>query len=331
MIPDAWAALRGLPVRPGDDGGLINLTWYVGDPVVWVVQRLHPAFRASVHEDIEAVTRHLSACGLPTPRLLQTDAGGLCHEAEDGVYRAMSYVPGRTIHRVSSPAIARSAGALVATFHAAVDDLAWSYQHVRPAAHDTPLHMARLEEGLNLPLATPEGEDARAVAEGILDAWRTFPLAALPARHCHGDLKISNLRFDAELRGVCLLDLDTLSALPLDVELGDAFRSWCNPKGEDDTDTRFDVDIFADAVAGYTSVRGLDAAERVALVGAAERIALELASRFCKDVWDDTYFGWNKERFSNRRAHNLFRAQGQLNLARSARAQRAAIAQVLGV
>jgi Ser/Thr protein kinase RdoA (MazF antagonist) len=329
VIPDAWAALRGLPVRPGDDGGLINLTWYVGDPVVWVVQRLHPAFRASVHEDIEAVTRHLAARGVPTPRLLPTDAGGLCHEAEAGVYRAMSYVPGRTIHRIASPEVAGSAGALVATFHAAVDDLSWSYRHVRPAAHDTVQHMARLEEGLRAPASTPEGDDARSVAEGILEAWQAFERIDLPLRHCHGDLKISNLRFDADLQGVCLLDLDTLSALPLDVELGDAFRSWCNPKGEDDTETTFDLDTFAAAVTGYTAVRALTAPERAALVGGAERIALELAARFCKDVWDDSYFGWNKERFPNRRAHDLFRARGQLSLARSARAQRAGIARIL--
>lgn len=330
MIPDAWGALRGEPVRPAEDGGLINVTWYVGEPVRWVVQKLHPAFAASVHEDIEAVTAHLAARGMVTPRLVRTDAGGLCVDGPEGVFRAMSFVPGRTVHRVSSPALAAEAGALVARFHAAVDDLAWDYRHVRPGAHDTPKHMARLEAGL---ADTPTDADsiaARAVAEGILEAWRTFPMAALPNRHCHGDLKISNLRFEAgNDHGVCLLDLDTLAALPLDVELGDAFRSWCNPKGEDDTDTYFDLAIFEAAVRGYSSVRALSAEERDALPGAAERIALELASRFCNDVWADSYFGWNKARFPSRRAHNLFRAQGQLSLARSARAQRAEAARIL--
>ncbi len=333
-VPDAWSALRGLPVRPGNDGGLINLTWYVGEPVAWVAQRLHPAFQATVHEDIEAVTAHLAAKGLVTPRLLRTDEGALCRVAPDGVYRVMDYVPGRTLHKVGSPALAGAAGALVARFHAAVDDLDWSYRHVRGGAHDTPAHMRRLAEGLaRASMATGPAAQwasgARAVAEGILAAWEDFPLATLPDRHAHGDLKISNLRFDAAGAGVCLLDLDTLAALPLDVELGDAFRSWCNPKGEDDTDTFFDLDIFAAAVGGYTSVRALSAEEREALPGAAERIALELSARFCLDVWNDSYFGWNAERFPSRAAHNLFRARGQLSLARSARSNRAAAARVL--
>ena len=332
MIPKAWSALRDEPVRPGEDGGLINVTWYVGEPVRWVVQRLHPAFGAQVHEDIEAVTAHLAGRGMVTPRLLPTDQGALCEVSSEGVFRAMHFVPGRTFHRVETPALAAEAGALVARFHTAVDDLDWAYRHVRPAAHDTPLHMRRLEEGLSAATAGAVGEvaAANALAEGILEAWSRFSLAALPNRHCHGDLKISNLRFEANAqRGLCLLDLDTLSALPLDVELGDAWRSWCNPKGEDDTDTYFDLRIFEAAVQGYRSVRPFRPDEEEGLVGAAERIALELAARFCKDVWDDAYFGWNAARFPSRRAHNVFRATGQLNLARSVRRQRDAIAATL--
>ena len=66
------------------------------------------------------------------------------------------------------------------------------------------------------------------------------------------------------------------------------------------------------------------AEEREAIVGGVERIALELASRFCRDVFEDSYFGWSAARFPSRRAHNLFRARGQLSLAVSVRDQRAA-------
>jgi Ser/Thr protein kinase RdoA (MazF antagonist) len=323
-IPDSWSALRGLPVRPADDGGLINATFIAGEPPRYVVQRVSPIFSPEVHDDIEAITAHLASRGLPTPRLLRTDAGALYGRDDEGaVWRAMDFIPGRTHHRVASPAVARSAGALVAGFHRAVEDLDHSYRHVRPGAHDTRSHMERLER------ASGSGEGRR-LADAILEAWRTFQgRLDLPGRHCHGDLKISNVRFSEDGEGLCLIDLDTLALLPLDVELGDAWRSWCNPAGEDSADTQFDIHVFAAAVAGYRSVHPFTPAQEESLAGAVERIALELAARFCRDIFEDRYFGWDPARFPSRAAHNLLRARGQLSLALSARGQRREIERIV--
>lgn len=324
MIPEAWTPLRGLSARRSEDDGLLNSTWVVGEPPRFIAQQVNPIFAPEVHEDIDAVTAHVAARGLCTPRLLRADDGALyARDAGGAVWRVMDFIPGRTHHRVSTPVLARAAGNLVARFHRAVDDFTYRYRHVRPGAHDTPLHMERLD-------AAASGGEGRRLADAILDAWRTWQgRLDLPLRHCHGDLKISNLRFTEVGEGVCLLDLDTLGLQPLDVELGDAWRSWCNPVGEDSTETRFDVELFAAAVAGYCQVRPFTAEEREALAGAVERIALELAARFCRDVFEDRYFGWDPARFPSRSAHNLHRAAGQLALARSARRQRAEIERLL--
>lgn len=323
-IPDVWAALRQLPRRRSEDEGLINATWVAGEPPRYVVQRVNPLFAPAVHDDIEAVTGHVAARGLVTPRLVRTDGGALCARDEGGaVWRVLDYIPGRTRHQVDSPDLARAGGALVARFHRAVDDLEHVYRHVRPGAHDTPGHMQRLEA------AVTEGE-GRGVADAILEAWRTWEgRLDLPARHCHGDLKISNLRFSASGEGVCLVDLDTLALLPLDVELGDAWRSWCNPAGEDAGDVRFHLEIFAASVDGYREIRPFCAEEREALGAGIERIALELAARFCRDVFEDRYFGWDPARFGSRVEHNLRRARTQLALACSVRRARGEIARVL--
>jgi Ser/Thr protein kinase RdoA (MazF antagonist) len=322
--PDAWNALRGLPVLPCADGGLINETFLVGEPPRAVLQRVNTAiFGVDVHEDMEAVTAHLQGKGLVTPRLLRTDSGELYARAEDGtVWRAMSFIPGRTVHRAGDPALAREAGALIGRFHAAVEDLVWDYRHVRPGAHDTVEHMRRLQAARE---DHPGGDSApHALAEQILEAWGAWEgRLDLPTRHAHGDLKISNLRFDEELRGRCVLDLETVGRFSLDVELGDAWRSWCNPVGEDHPETLFDVETFRAAAEGYFSAFRPSAEEREALVGGVERICLELSARFCRDAWEDRYFGWDARRFPDRRAHNLHRAQGQFHLSRSLRAQRA--------
>lgn len=327
MIPAAWAGLSGLPIGETADAGLINRTLLAGDPPRFVVQRVSPIFAPPVHDDIEAVTSHLASVGMVTPRIVRTDTGELwAPDAEGGVWRVLTFVPGRTVHRLTDPAIAVEAGALVARFHLATDSLEWAYHHVRPGAHDTVGHMQRL----GAVFASAQEALGVDVSDEILELWRSWsgPLD-LPARHAHGDLKISNLRFDSNGEGVCLLDLDTLSLQSIDVELGDALRSWCNPVGEDDVDTRFDKELYAAAMHGYQSVRPLPIAERSGVVSGAERIALELASRFCRDVREDCYFGWNASRFPSRKEHNLFRARGQLALARSIRAQRGSLEAVL--
>ena len=125
-VPAVWSALHGLEVRPIDDGGLINQTFVAGQPVRWVVQRVNDAiFRPEIHQDIEGVTAHLEARARVTPRLLRTDDGRLCAVTSEGrIWRVMGFLPGETVHRIDSLERAHAAGALVADFHAAVDDLA---------------------------------------------------------------------------------------------------------------------------------------------------------------------------------------------------------------
>ena len=336
VVGGAWSSLRSLPQRRSDDGGLINTTFVVGDPPVAIVQQVNRLFPPKVHEDIEAVTAHLAGHGLATPRLLRTDAGALCHVDDAGeVWRAMTFLPGVTHHKLTSPVLAWEGAALVARFHSAVDDLSWEYRNVREGAHDTARHMERLSASrrpkTEMPGADQHLHDASCrLADDIAAAWSTWEgRLDLPDRHCHGDLKISNLRFSPDGRGICLLDLDTLARLPLDVELGDAWRSWCNPVGEDAPETTFDVEIFRAAVAGYCSVVTLSPEEREGLAGGAERIALELSSRFCRDVFENDYFGWDATRYPTRAAHNLRRAQGQFQLAASARRARGEIERAL--
>ena len=62
--------------------GLINQTWRVevgGER--YILQSLNTTiFDPVLHEDIEAVTRHLERGGVPTPTLVRTSKGSLWHE-----------------------------------------------------------------------------------------------------------------------------------------------------------------------------------------------------------------------------------------------------------
>jgi len=336
-------------------GGLINATYAVrvgGRPVA-VLQRLHPVFGGAVNLDLEAVTTHLAAKGLITPRLVRTRAGEPWIERAGRAWRALTWLDGATVHRVPDPAWAEAGGELVGRFHVAVADLEHSYAFARAGVHDTAAHLERLRSLVEADGAPEHVELGREV----LGAARALPglplpgsplpgsplpgllpglsLPGLPLRHCHGDLKISNLLFDAgpPPRGICLVDLDTLGRSTLAFELGDAMRSWCNPRGEDAGEIVFDLAIFEAAMRGFRRVTGalVSPDELDSIVAGLETVCIELAARFAADVFRDEYFGWDATRFPSRRAHNLVRARGQLALGLAVRAARAeAHAIVLG-
>lgn len=330
-----WSSLRGRAARPFGTG-LINDTFLVegGDGQALVVQRLHPVFSPAIHDDIHAVTEHLRAKSVRTPALVAADDGAryVEHPRPDGspgVWRAMTFVPGSvTWDRVPSAAVAREAGALVATFHAALADLDHAYRGRKGRPHDTARHAATLAESLDEHRGHRLYGAVEPAARALLDALRPPPdFTALPERHAHGDLKLSNLLFTPEGRGLCLVDLDTVGRMPWPHEMGDALRSWCNPAGEDTTEASFDVALFEAAVEGYASRAGgmVTAAEWGRLVDGVLAICRELAARFLADALRERYFGWDAARYASRGEHNLVRGLGQWRLAESVRSQRGAL------
>ena len=313
--------------------GLINATFAVrraGAPIA-VVQRLHPVFGPEVNLDIDAVTAHVAARGLVTPRLVRTAAGDAWVMVDGAVWRALSWIDGVSVDTVPAPGGAQAGGERVGRWHRAVDDLRHDYRFTRAGVHDTAGHLAKLRartEAAEAGTPTVEEQGAIELAHAILDAATDLPeMPEVPLRHTHGDLKISNLLFRAregEPAPVALVDLDTVGRQTLAYELGDALRSWCNPTGEDAGRAGFDLPIFAAAIAGWSAAAGglVSSEERWSIVVGLETVCVELAARFAVDVFEDRYFGWDAARFPSRRAHNLVRAQGQLALARSVREAR---------
>ena len=313
-------------VRPSQDGGLINDTFIVGEPPVAILQRVNPIFEPAVHNDIEAITAHLAAKGMLTPRLIPTKTGDLCVPTPEGAWRMLTFVPGSTHHTVQNLRQAGSAADLVGRFHRATEDLDHRFHFSRPGAHDTLQHMTTLQGAMKEAGDDAVQSSAIVLGRRILGAWADWSGALdLPLRICHGDLKISNLRFDAEGdEAICLLDFDTFSHQTIAVEMGDAWRSWCNPAGEDNIENiRFDLDIFeASAQAWLAAGPHLTSIERDNLVPGVERICLELSARFCADAIRQCYFKEDRTRFPEPGAHNLHRAAGQFRLAESVRVQK---------
>jgi Ser/Thr protein kinase RdoA (MazF antagonist) len=182
--------------------------------------------------------------------------------------------------------------------------------------HDTAGFLVRLGERAASAPADTVGADAVGLARDILIAAAELPeLGDLPSRICHGDLKISNVVFRGP-DAICLIDLDTLGMQSIAYEMGDALRSWCNPLGEDVAEAAVQRALLDAALDGYLGPAGslLSQAEIDSIIPGMRMVCIELAARFCLDVFEDRYFGWDATRFASRREHNLVRARGQLSL-----------------
>jgi hypothetical protein len=124
-------------------------------------------------------------------------------------------------------------------------------------------------------------------------------------------------------RALCLIDLDTLSWMPVALELGDALRSWCNPATEDASNARFVPSFFEAAIEGYAEAADgfLEPVEWRSIPAGTLTITVELAARFCADALRERYFGWDRNRYPSASAHNQARTRGQLQVAETLRAE----------
>ena len=318
------SAVAGVEIEPFGTG-LINETYRVtvATGERYVLQRLNPVFDPHVNLDIDALTRHLAAQGAPTQRLVPPmgDSGRLWVEADGQNWRLSTYVAGVCFDRLQDARQATEAGALLGRFHRLVSTLCITLHGERLGVHDTQRHLAALRTAVDEHRSHRYYDRIAPLADEVFEAAETLqPLPAMADRLVHGDPKISNLVFAEDNgAGICMIDLDTLAHMPLPLEIGDAVRSWCNPKGEDERRAGFRMDLFSAAMGGYAAEAGemADATEWQSFVPAAGTIMVELAARFTRDALRESYFGWNADKFPDRSTHNQVRAMGQLNLYRS--------------
>lgn len=133
-------------------------------------------------------------------------------------------------------------------------------------------------------------------------------------RVLHHDTKISNVLFDKNNKGLCLIDLDTVMPGYFISDIGDMMRTYLSPASEEEKDfTKIVVreDFFDAIVEGYLSEMKADLTEeeQKSFVYAGKFMIYMQAVRFLADyLCDDVYYGSKYE------GHNFIRAKNQLYL-----------------
>jgi Ser/Thr protein kinase RdoA (MazF antagonist) len=321
---------RGFPALDGPievrplHGGLLHQSFHLraGD-VEYVLQHVSDVFASEIHENIQAVTTHLGAHGIPCAPLLPTRDGEFSLLLEnDGRWRLMPHLGGASFDTLRSIAQAHSAGELVGRFHAAMRSFDGPLAPIGIHYRDTSRYLEAMQRALDTHREHRLRADMKALALRVSTTFEGWgPPPDVPDRVIHGDLKLANLLFESAEPGGCdiafaLVDLDTLMRGPLWMELGDAWRSWCYRPPESDSGIRFDLEFFEASLAGFLEGYGdpIPQAELDSLGMAPERITLELCARFVTDALEESYFGWDETRFVSRGDHNAARADEQWRL-----------------
>jgi Ser/Thr protein kinase RdoA (MazF antagonist) len=133
-------------------------------------------------------------------------------------------------------------------------------------------------------------------------------------RVTHHDTKISNVLFDANDNGICVIDLDTVMPGFFISDVGDMMRTYLCPVSEEEIDfsmIQVREDFYEAVVQGYSSeMKGeLTDAEKKSFFFAGKFMIYMQALRFLTDYLnDDVYYGARYE------SHNLVRAGNQVVL-----------------
>ncbi|MBS1663863.1 MAG: aminoglycoside phosphotransferase family protein [Bacteroidetes bacterium] len=133
-------------------------------------------------------------------------------------------------------------------------------------------------------------------------------------RVTHHDTKISNILFDAQEKGICVIDLDTMMPGYLISDVGDMLRTYLSPVSEEEKEYRH-IDVrdayFQAILEGYLeeTKEQLTREEKEAFVYSGAFMMYMQALRFLTDyLQDDIYYGRQYEE------HNFVRASNQSTL-----------------
>jgi len=128
----------------------------------------------------------------------------------------------------------------------------------------------------------------------------------IPLKVTHNDTKLNNVLLDKEtMKGICVIDLDTVMPGSSLYDFGDSIRFGCNTASEDEIDLSkvdFSIDYFEAYVEGFLSEvkDSLNEYEKKYLAYSAKLMTLECGIRFLDDYLDgDNYFKIHREK------HNL--------------------------
>lgn len=309
--------------------GLINNTWAVtSGNNKFILQRInHSIFK--LPDDIAFNIRQIGNYLFryhpgylfvsPEKTLQQQD---IVYLPKEGYFRLFPFVKGsHTIDVVHTTEQAYEAARQFARFTKLLADFPVEKLHITlPDFHNLPLRYRQFENAVANG-NTERIKEAAATIEFLKQHKHIVTVSenignniAFKKRVTHHDTKISNVLFDENDKGLCVIDLDTVMPGYFISDVGDMLRTYLSPVSEEEKDfNKIEIrsDYFKAIAKGYLEEMNdeLSAKEKNHFVYAGKFMIYMQALRFLTDYLNnDVYYG------SKYDGHNFMRAKNQVAL-----------------
>ena len=309
--------------------GLINHTWAIttGDKK-FILQRInHNIFKRpnDIAANIRMMGDYLSK-NYPgylfvtaSKTLLQHD---IVFEPTEGYFRLFPFVKGsHTNDVVSSPLQAFEAAKQFGLFTKLLSGFSAAQLHITlPDFHNLSLRYQQFETAIGNGNTERIKEAASTINflqrhRSLVSISESIPNnPAFKKRVTHHDTKISNVLFDDNGKGLCVIDLDTVMPGYFISDVGDMLRTYLSPVSEEEKDySKIEIrdDYFKAIAEGYLGQMNdeLSAEEKDHFVYAGKFMIYMQALRFVTDyINNDVYYGSRYE------GQNFVRAKNQVVL-----------------
>ena len=308
--------------------GLINHTWIIEkDEEKYILQKINDAvFKKpeDIAANLELIDNYLKENNRDyffTAPYKTLDGKGLVHAA-DGYYRVYPFVKNSYSYDVvEKPEQAYEAARQFGRFTMALSGIDASELKITlPSFHDLSLRVKQYEDALQNGNKERIEQSADFIErlnkyayiaeefEKIKDN-RDFKL-----RVTHHDTKISNVLFDSNDKGICVIDLDTVMPGYFISDVGDMMRTYLSPVSEEEKDySKIEIrdEFYKAIVKGYKEEMEdvLTETEKGYFFYAGTFMIYMQALRFLTDhINNDVYYGARYE------GHNFVRAGNQIVL-----------------
>jgi len=308
--------------------GLINHTWKLSlGNDAWILQRIN----ATVFQEPMLIQDNIDRLGnfvqsvhpdyLFTMPLKAIDGNTLVQK-EEGFYRLFTYIHNsKTITVVETTEQAEAAAFQFGNFTRQFAEFDCSTLHITiQQFHDLSFRYEQFQQAVQHGLAERviQAEEWILLLQSFSSIEQNYKNilsdSEYKIRVTHHDTKISNVLFDQNDQGLCVIDLDTVMPGYFFSDLGDMFRTYLSPVNEEEKDLsliQVRTDMYKAIVEGYAKGMGdiLTLKERRSFFEAGAIMIYMQALRFLTDFLNGDQYYHTKYPL-----HNFDRAKNQITL-----------------